>query len=107
MLDEEKTFQLNPKFKVTKSKDGFVNSDATEIMSNHYAISLKKDFKTIFQYSIDFEPQLPPDATKVCEKVIDSVRRELKGKIGLICFKGRMLWGNLKSDLALIIKTTV
>ncbi len=76
-------------------------------MSNFYGINLKNMIKTIYQFSIDFEPQLPADASKIVDKIIDSARKELKQKIGLICNKGRMLWGNIKLELALVIKTTI
>ncbi len=28
-------------------------------------MKIKKDFKTIFQYSIEFEPEIPSDASKL------------------------------------------
>lgn len=76
-------------------------------MSNYYAIMLRKDYKTIFQYSIGFEPELPADASKLAEKLVESVKRELRTKLGFICFKGRMLWGNVNQELALITKATI
>lgn len=76
-------------------------------MSNYYEIDVKKDYKTIYQYSIGFEPELPEDASKIADKLIDSVKKELRVKTGFISFKGRMLWGNLEIKMALIIKTTI
>ncbi len=76
-------------------------------MSNYYEIDMLKEFKTFHQYSIEFEPQLPEDASKISDKLIESIRKELKEKVGLICYKGRMLWGNLSIKLALITKTTI
>lgn len=76
-------------------------------MSNYYEVDIKKDYKTIYQYSIGFEPELPQDASKIADKLIDSVKKELRSKTGFICFKGRMLWGNMETKLALIFKTSI
>lgn len=76
-------------------------------MSNYYEIDIKKDYNTIHQYSIGFEPELPEDASKIADKIIDSVKKELRTKTGFICFKGRMLWGNVEMKLALVIKTSI
>ena len=84
-----------------------VNSEIVQMRTNYYGMKLKKDYKTIYQYSIGFEPELPSDASKIVDKLMESIRKELKNKIGLICYKGRMVWGNIQNDLALIIKTTV
>ena len=84
-----------------------VNSEFVQIRTNFYPMKIKKDFKTIFQYSIEFEPEIPSDASKLLEKIIDPLKKELKTKLGLICYKGRMLWGSLKLDLAHNVNTTV
>lgn len=84
-----------------------VNSEFVQIRTNFYPMKIKKDFKTIFQYSIEFEPEIPSDASKLLEKIIDPLKKELKTKLGFICYKGRMLWGSLKLDLAHNVNTTV
>lgn len=76
-------------------------------MSNYYEVDIKKDYKTIYQYSIGFEPELPEDASKIADKLVDSVKKELRMKTGFICFKGRMLWGNIELKMALISKTSI
>jgi len=107
MLDDKVEKELFPKFDFAKGKGKFVNSEETKLMSNYYEIDIKKDYNTIYQYSIGFEPELPEDASKIADKLIDSVRKELKTKTGFICFKGRMLWGNMELKLAIVIKTTI
>lgn len=76
-------------------------------MSNYYEVNVKKDYKTIYQYSFGFEPELPQDASKIADKLIDSVKKDLRTKTGFICFKGRMLWGNMETKIALIFKTSI
>ena len=107
MEKEEHTHNLFPKFDYGKGKEKLINSESAQIMTNYYGMEIKKSFKTIYQYSIGFEPELPADASKVVEKIIDSIRRELKTKLGFICYKGRMLWGNVDNGLALITSTTI
>jgi hypothetical protein len=54
---------------------------------------------------VDFEPVLPENSSKVMDKVIKSIIRDLKAKIGFICYKGAMMWGTANLKLALNIKT--
>lgn len=41
------------------------------------------------------------------DKLIESIKRELKTKLGYICHKGRMMWGNSKQDIAQIVQTRI
>jgi len=70
MQIQEKTFELYPKFDYGKGKEKFINSESAQMMTNFYSIELRKDYKTIHQYSIGFEPELPPDASKVADKIM-------------------------------------
>jgi hypothetical protein len=38
---------------------------------------------------------------------MESIKGELKIKAGYLCFKGRMLWGRVKSELAMITKASI
>jgi hypothetical protein len=44
-------------------------------MTNYYPIELNRNIKDIYQYSVDFEPIIPADATKMADKIIDSAKK--------------------------------
>lgn len=75
MLEDVTNLNLNPKFDYQKSKGKFLHSKDAAVMTNYYPIELNKKLKDIYQYSIDFEPVIPADATKVADKIIDSAKR--------------------------------
>ena len=107
MLKDKEPYTLFPKFDSAKGKEKLPSLESASIMTNYYGIKLLKEYNNIYQYSIGFEPELPADASKVADKIIESVRRELRSKLGYICHKGRMMWGNAKQDLALVVQTSI
>ena len=97
---------LNPKFKY-KGPSNFGNSSDTILSTNYYNIDIKNEFDSINQYSFDSEPRIPEDSSKLMDKVMGSIRKQLKIEIGYLCFKGKMIWGIKELKVALSIKTKV
>lgn len=52
----------------------------------------------IYQFSMDITPSLPADSLALRDKIVSTLRPELRKMINLASYKGDMLWG--KKNLA-------
>ena len=72
-------------------------------MTNFYEVQIKETKSIIYQYSMEVD--LPSDSSELLHRVVKSLRKELEEKIGLVTFKGNMLWGLKKNNLPLVLNS--
>lgn len=87
-----------PKRNLTKPTK-FEHADKYLFYTNYYQVIMEKKRSHIYQYYL--ESDIPADSTEVLYKVIRSLGKELREKIGLLSFRGNMLWGSKSNNLAL------
>jgi hypothetical protein len=76
----------------------------TKLTTNIYDISLR-NISTIYQYSLDSEPELAKDSIQVLRLMIKAAQEELKKTIGFLVSKGNMLWGSKSIDKPFVFKS--
>jgi hypothetical protein len=103
-MEADNPLQLLPQREYDR-KVNFPTSQHKPLVSNYFEIKFNSKYDVVYQFMFDTEPQLPQDSKDLLYRVVKSVRKELRDKVGLITASGLMLWGSKKLTIPLAIKT--
>lgn len=80
-------------------------NNSKQCVSNYYPIQLGGKYSQIFQMSFDTEPAIPNDSRDLLYEVIRAIRKQVREKVELVSFAGKMLWGLKELPIPLNIKS--
>lgn len=71
-----------------------IRCERTSFVTNFYNVRLNNNVTTVYQYDAKFPEEFPGDSSEVFRKCIFQIRRELREKLGYICYTGKVVFGS-------------
>lgn len=87
-------YQLLPKRRNSNSDGSSKRWMQTKFFTNYYEVDIDKRRNKIYQYSFQLPEEIPDDS-QLYFFAARSIRPKLKEKIGLLNYKGKMLYGSI------------
>lgn len=85
-------YTLLPKRKFSNSNKPWKDWEKTEFYTNYFQVNIDSTKNKIYQYSFELDKSIPDDS-ELYYHGAKSIRTILRKEIGLLVFKGKMLWG--------------
>lgn len=81
-----------------KSDGTFKNLQPVKFFTNYYDIEIDQKRSLIYQYSFSLDEEIPKDSS-IYQYSINSIKKNLRERIGYLIHSGQMIWGDKKVHL--------